>query len=60
MSAPNRCYMEQKIEKEGFHYAFHGYSDFEEVEDQRFHELRKEYILASEALAAYMGLKTLE
>lgn len=56
ISEPNRVYMESKIAKEGFHYAFTGYSDFEEVEDERFHELRLNYLTAMNEFAVYMDL----
>jgi len=56
MSEPYSCYMEQKIEKEGFHYAFVGYSDFDEVKDEKFHELRKKYLKALKELGDYMGI----
>lgn len=56
MSKPNSVYMNMKIEKEGFHYAFIGYSDFEEVEDIEFHNLRLRYIQAVNELGDYMGI----
>jgi hypothetical protein len=56
MSKPNSEYIESRIEKEGFHYAFVGYSDFEEVEDAKFHELRKKYLEATKELGEYMNL----
>lgn len=56
MSKPNSEYMASKIEKEGFHYAFIGYSDFEEVEDIEFHNLRLRYIQAVNELGDYMNI----
>lgn len=56
ISLPYQVYMQTKIDKEGFHYAFHDYSDFEEVEDEKFHELRKAYLKATTALCEYMGV----
>lgn len=56
ISEPNKVYMEVRIEKEGFHYAFTGYSDFLEVEDERFHELRQKYLAALKEFAEYMEL----
>lgn len=47
ISVPYSEYMNSKIEKEGFHYAFVGYSDFKEVEDDKFHELRMKYLEAT-------------
>lgn len=55
MSAPNREYMHAKIDKEGFDYAFESYSDFKEVEDTYFHELRLAYLKARQDLCEYMG-----
>lgn len=57
MSKPYSEYMNMKIEKEGFHYAFIGYSDFEEVEDIEFHKLRLKYIQAVNELGDYMGIE---
>ena len=44
------------IENEGFDYAFCDYSDFEEINDEKFHKLRKAYIKASEELKKYIEL----
>ncbi len=44
------------IDSEGFDYTFHGYSNFEEVKDEEFHRLRKEYVAAGERLATYLGV----
>jgi len=43
------------IEKEGFDYAFCDYTDFEEIKDEKFHELRKAYVTAATALKEYVG-----
>jgi len=40
--------------EDGFDYAFRNYSDFSEVKDTRFHELREAYIKAAQELAAYV------
>lgn len=45
----------ETVDNEGFHYAFHDYSEFEEVKDEEFHRLRNAYIAASKALADYVG-----
>lgn len=39
---------------EGFDYAFRHYSDFKEVVDETFHELRKAYVEAADALDEYL------
>ena len=58
ISKPYSEYMESKIQNEGFHYAFIGYSNFEEVEDKRFHELRLQYIESTKQLGEYMDIST--
>lgn len=47
-------YVRDKIETEGFDYAFRMYSEFESVKDEEFHRLRKAYVEAAEALDAYL------
>lgn len=44
-----------RVEEDGFDYAFRNYSDFAEIKDERFHELRKAYIQAAQELEAYVG-----
>jgi thymidylate kinase len=39
---------------EGFHYCFESYSSFEEVEDDKFHELREKYIEIAKELEKYV------
>lgn len=46
-----------RIKNEGFHYCFKHYSNFEEINDNRFHELRKQYIEASNLLEGYVDEK---
>lgn len=43
-----------KIESEGFDYAFRFYSHFKEVEDPEFHRLRTAYVEAANALDSYL------
>lgn len=45
---------------EGFHYCFEHYSDFDEVKDEEFHKLRKEYLKISEKLEKYVTDKYIE
>lgn len=55
---PNRSkmsYVRATVENEGFDYAFRSYSDFEDIKDEEFHELRKAYVEAANALAEYTG-----
>lgn len=42
-----------RIENEGFDYAFQHYSDFKEIKDNKFHELRKAYLKAAKELEDY-------
>lgn len=42
-------------ENEGFDYCFCYYSKFPEVKDAEFHELRKKYVEAANALKEYLG-----
>jgi hypothetical protein len=46
-----------RMETEGFHYCFQSYSTFGEIGDQRFHELRKEYLSISSQLEKYVKEK---
>lgn len=49
-----------RMEDEGFHYCFRSYSEFEEVEDPRFHELRLAYLEAAKNLETYIYTKISE
>jgi hypothetical protein len=44
----------QRIFQEGFHYCFVHYSNFEEIDDEKFHELRKNYLKATSDLEKYL------
>ena len=50
-------YVADCVENEGFDYCFKNYSDFAEVKDEKFHELRKAYLEARAALVAYVDLE---
>ncbi len=50
-------YVRNTISNEGFSYTFHGYSDFDDVKDEEFHKLRKEYIKAAKKLAKYLNIE---
>jgi guanylate kinase len=45
---------------EGFHYCFRSYSSFEEIMDEKFHELRKTYLSISSQLEEYVKSKVEE
>jgi hypothetical protein len=49
--------IQERIDQEDFHYAFHHYSSFEEVKDEEFHQLREAYIRATQQLADYLGVE---
>mgnify|MGYP000491599387 CR=1 FL=1 len=51
-------FVEQSMDGEGFHYCFTHYSDFPEIEDEKFHKLRKQYQKISEELEMYIRKKT--
>lgn len=57
MKNKEKKYIESVIENEGFDYAFMHYSDFDEISDEKFHELRKAYLAASAKLHEYVGIK---
>jgi len=42
------------INAEGFHQAFNHYSSYRDINDTRFHDLRKAYIAASKDLQNYI------
>jgi hypothetical protein len=46
-----------RMDAEGFHYCFESYSHFEEIEDSKFHLLRKKYLEASKELEDYVNNK---
>jgi hypothetical protein len=46
-----------RMENEGFHYCFKQYSSFKEVEDEKFHELRRKYLEISHELEEYVNSK---
>ena len=50
-------YVQHKMENEGFHYCFECYSDFNEIIDEEFHRLRKEYLIAAKLLENYVNDK---
>lgn len=43
------------VDNEGFEYAFVHYSDFGDIENEEFHEAKKEYLKAREKLAKIIG-----
>lgn len=58
--AENWNYVYSKMNQEGFHYCFKHYSSFKEIEDEKFHELRKKYLEVSQELEQYIKNKVNE
>ena len=50
-------YVEGKIRNEGFDYAFVHYSRYEDIKDEKFHELRKKFLEARKELNDYVMTK---
>ncbi len=50
-------YVRCKMDNEGFHYCFTKYSDFEEIKDEKFHELRLKFVNAANELEVYINKK---
>lgn len=55
MTDKEKNYVQSTIENEGFDYVFVHYSDFEDIKDEEFHRLRKEFIEARDKLGDYVG-----
>lgn len=51
----DRASILESINQEGFNYAFIDYSDFPDIKDRQFHQLREAYVKAEKALAKYVG-----
>jgi len=56
MTRSEKDYVTSIIYNEGFGYTFEDYSDFDEIKDEKFHQIRKEYIEAAEKLRNYIAL----
>lgn len=50
-------FVQNKMEHEGFHYCFKHYSRFDEIKDEKFHELRKNYLESAKLLEDYINNK---
>jgi hypothetical protein len=46
-----------RMDAEGFHYCFEGYSSFDEIKDDKFHALRLSYLEAAKNLQNYVEAK---
>lgn len=54
MTKKDADYMIATIENEGFHYCFNHYSDFSDIKDERFHELREAYLQSVDIMNEYL------
>jgi len=54
MTGKEKKFVLDVIENEGLDYSFVHYSDFKEVEDKKFHELKDAYLKAREELKSYI------
>ncbi len=46
-----------RMEEEGFHYCFTGYSNWDEIKDEEFHKLRMAYLDSAKELEKYINEK---
>ncbi len=46
-----------RMHDEGFHYCFESYSNWKEIEDEKFHKLREQYLKSAEELEEYVKSK---
>ncbi len=54
MNEEDKEYVFESTRQEGFDYCFWGWSSFEEIKDERFHDLRKSYLAARQELLDYI------
>lgn len=47
-----------RMDNEGLDYCLDGYSDWEEIEDPVFHQLRLNYLAAKAAIESYVEART--
>ena len=55
MNEKSLAYVAQCVESEGFDYAMIHYSNYDQVKDEKFHELKKKFEDARTELAEYLG-----
>ena len=51
-------FLKHKMDDEGFHYCFDGYSNWKEIEDEKFHQLRENYLKSAKELKEYIIKKS--
>jgi hypothetical protein len=49
-----------RMDNEGIDYCFKHYSSFEEIKDEKFHELRNKFITSLDEIEKYVGEKITE
>jgi guanylate kinase len=49
--------VQYRMNQEGFHYCFKHYSSFNEIEDEKFHQLRNQYLESAKLLEDYVKIK---
>jgi hypothetical protein len=52
--------VQYRMDAEGFHYCFDGYSSWEDIQDEEFHRLRLNYLQSAKLLEAYINNKKSE
>jgi hypothetical protein len=52
--------VQYRMDAEGFHYCFQGYSHWEDIQDEKFHALRIAYLKAAQELEDYVNQKVEE
>lgn len=52
--------VQYRMDAEGFHYCFDGYSNFNEIKDEEFHKLRLKYLESAKLLKEYVDKKLSE
>jgi len=58
MKSQDKKYISDSIKSEGFDEAIRFYSQFADVKDKKFHELRAKYLEAAHNLEEYIFKKT--
>ena len=49
--------LKYRMEEEGFFYCFDGYSNWDEIKDEKFHELRLKFLEDAKILRKYINNK---
>lgn len=47
-----------RMNEEGFDYCFQSYSNWKEIKDEKFHQLREAYLKAAKELEEYVNSKS--